>query len=108
MRRALALALTALLGGCAGLPVAHGYLFVGVGYVRVDRRAQAVGIRSASLGVTAGCQSLIIGAQRSYCVRLPLGEVAIIDGHAPRPAQHLAVLSTKEFENEVLATAHDR
>ncbi len=76
--------------GCAGLPVGHHtHLFIGFGLVRVDRAGKATAISSRSLGIFAGCQSITIGVQASYCARIPIdGNLAIIE-RASGPDQHL-------------------
>jgi len=84
--RSPALAGCLLLSGCAGLPIGgHSYLYVGVGVVHIEKQADATGIRSASLGLAAGCGQVTIGASASFCAVLPEhGSVAIIDrAHSP-------------------------
>ena len=70
------------LGGCAGVPIGgHAYVYIGVGVVRIDHQADATGIHSTALGLTAGCGQVTIGAETSFCAVLPEhGSVAIIDG----------------------------
>lgn len=90
--RGAALLAATLLSGCAGVPVGHHtFLVVGLGVVRVDRAADATGISSRSLGLTLGCRQITVGLQASYCARLPLGDVAIIERGAGAD-QHLSVV----------------
>jgi hypothetical protein len=92
-----------LLGGCA-----HTFLIVGVGVVHVDRKDDAIGISSRMIGLQAGCRQLTIGLEASYCVELPsTGDVAIVERTGSRTPR-LRILTTKEFQDEVIATARDR
>ena len=98
-RTAAAVALGAVLQlvGCAGLPIGgHTFVVVGVGLVRVDKADRAIGISSRSLGLTVGCRQITLGAQASYCARLPIeGDVAIIE-RGSGPDQHLSVTNLRK------------
>jgi hypothetical protein len=67
------------------------FLVVGVGLVRIDREAKAVGISSRSLGITVACGGITAGVQASYCASIPTkGSVAIIE-RGSGPDQHLTI-----------------
>ena|SRR3569623_767870 len=99
-RLGLVAALSLALSGCAGLPIGHhSFIVVGVGLVRVDREAQAVGVSSRSLGLTAGCRSVTLGIQASYCAQIPLSaDLAIIE-RGSGSNQHLEIPKLHPKEN---------
>ena len=64
MIRAAALCAALALGGCAGVPVGgHSYVYVGVGVVHIEKQADATGIHATTLGLTAGCGQITVGAR---------------------------------------------
>lgn len=95
-RQIAALALSGFLAACAGLPVGHrAFLVIGVGVIRVDREANATGIRSISVGARLGCDGLTLGVDSSFCAILPAdGNAAILEsGNRPDKRLVLAPVS---------------
>ena len=90
--RGAALCAALRLGGCAGVPIGgHSYVYVGIGVIHIEKEADATGIRATTLGLTAGCGQITIGAEASFCAVLPEhGSVAIID-RARSPNASLSV-----------------